>query len=88
MDRVYRLAAQRPRLFAAGATTLRLLGLVKPAMREYLHTLYQFTDRWVVDDSRFRAAFGDHSTPLDDALATTLDLVRRGHPQTKKESTR
>jgi nucleoside-diphosphate-sugar epimerase len=87
VDRVYRLAAQRPRLFAAGATTLRLLGLVKPAMREYLHTLYQFTDRWVVDDSRFRAAFGDHSTPLDDALATTLDWYAEGI-RNQKESTR
>ena len=46
-------------------------------MREYLHTLYQFTDRWVVDDTKFRTAFGDHATPLDDALATTLDVVPR-----------
>ena len=59
-------------MLAAGRTTLRLVGLVKPAMREYLHTLYQFTDPWVVDDSKFRAAFGDLATPLDDALATTL----------------
>ena len=46
-------------------------------MREYLHTLYQFTDPWVVDDGKFRAAFGDHATPLDEALATTLDVVPR-----------
>ena len=45
-------------------------------MREYLHTLYQFTDRWVVDDSQFRAAFGDAATPLDDALAATLAWYR------------
>ena len=45
------LAGHRPRILAAGRTTLRLFGLVKPAMREYLHTLYQFTDRWVVDDT-------------------------------------
>ena len=45
-------------------------------MREYLHTLYQFTDRWVVDDSKFRAAFGDLATPLDDALAATLEWYR------------
>ncbi len=76
IDRVYRLAGHRPRSFAAGATTVRLLGIVRPAMREYLHTLYQFTDRWVVDDSRFRAAFGDLSTPLDEALATTLRWYR------------
>jgi hypothetical protein len=69
---VYGLAGHRPRVLAAGRTTLRLVGLVKPEMREYLHTLYQFTHPWVVDDAKFRARFGDLSTPLDDALATTF----------------
>ncbi|GIF46391.1 nucleoside-diphosphate-sugar epimerase [Asanoa ferruginea] len=77
VDHVYRLAGHRPRSFAAGRTTLRLLGVAKPAMREYLHTLYQFTDRWVVDDTRFRTTFGDHTTPLDDALAATLAWYRK-----------
>ena len=53
---VYALAGQQPRVLAAGRTTLRAIGLVKPEMREYLHTLYQFTDPWVVDDGKFRAA--------------------------------
>lgn len=70
--RVYELAGHKPRLLAAGRPTLRLIGLFKPEVREYVHTLYQFTAPWVVDDSRFRAAFGDLATPLDDALATTL----------------
>jgi nucleoside-diphosphate-sugar epimerase len=39
-------------------------------------TTYQFTDRWVVDDSKFRGAFGDQATPLDHALATTLRWYR------------
>ncbi len=53
-------------------------------MREYLHTLYQFTHRWVVDDAKFRAAFGDRSTPLDDALAATVACVpqHRSRPDT------
>ena len=76
IDRVYELAGHRPKSFAAGATTLRLLGLVQPPMREYLHTLYQFTDPWVVDDSRYRATFGQAATPLDDALAATLTWYR------------
>ncbi len=76
IDAVYGLAGHKPRSFAAGRTTLTLFGLVKPAMREYLHTLYQFTDPWVVDDSKFRAAFGEHSTPLDDALGATLQWYR------------
>jgi hypothetical protein len=73
---VYGAAGTRPRLLAAGALTLRALGILKPTMREYLHTLYQFSDPWVVDDAKFRAAFGDPTTPLDEALVTTLDWYR------------
>jgi nucleoside-diphosphate-sugar epimerase len=76
VDRVYRLAGHRLRLSAAGDTTLRVLGAVSPALRELRHTLYQFTERWVVDDSKFRGAFGGSATPLDQALAATLDWYR------------
>jgi hypothetical protein len=81
IEQVYALAGHRPSTLAAGRTTLRLLGLVKPEMREYLHTLYQFTDRWVVDDAKFRAAFGDVATTLPHALASTLDWYRTSAPQ-------
>jgi nucleoside-diphosphate-sugar epimerase len=76
VEAVYGLAGQKPKILAAGRTTLRAIGLFKPELREYLHTLYQFTDPWVVDDSSFRAAFGDLTTPLDEALATTLAWYR------------
>ena len=76
IDHIYRLAGHRPRIQAASRRTLRLLGVIKPQMREYLHTLYQFTDPWVLDDGKFRAAFGDMSTPLDEALASTLAWYR------------
>jgi nucleoside-diphosphate-sugar epimerase len=76
IEDVYALAGHRPRVLAAGAVMLRLLGLLQPALREYRHTLYQFTDRWVVDDSRFRATFGAGATPVDEALATTLRWYR------------
>jgi nucleoside-diphosphate-sugar epimerase len=72
IETVYELAGQKPRIMAASRMTLRAIGLLKPEMREYLHTLYQFSEPWVVDDSRFRATFGDLTTPLDEALATTL----------------
>lgn len=76
---VYGLADHKPKSFAAGRTSLRLYGLIDPAMREYLHTLYQFTDDWVVDDERFRARFGDLTTPMEEALAATLDWYRSPH---------
>jgi nucleoside-diphosphate-sugar epimerase len=76
IEQVYRAAGHKPRLFAAGRTTLRALGLVRPPLREYLHTLYQFTDPWIVDDSKFRTAFDLAATPLDEALDATLAWYR------------
>ena len=76
IEAVYTMAGNRPRTMAAGPLTLRLLGLVRPEMREFLHTLYQSTNRWVVDDSKFRTTFGQQATPLEEALATTLDWYR------------
>jgi nucleoside-diphosphate-sugar epimerase len=76
VETVYADAGTRPRLMAAGRLTLRAIGLAKPAMREYLHTLYQFTDPWVVDDSKFRKAFGATATPIGTALADTLTWYR------------
>jgi len=76
IERVYRAAGHPPRLFAAGRTTLRALGLVQPPLREYLHTLYQFTDPWIVDDSKFRHAFDTPAAPVGAALADTLTWYR------------
>ncbi len=76
IDHVYSLTGHRPRTLAAGRLTLGAFGLVRPMMREYQHTLYQFTDRWVVDDSKYRARFGEHATPLHDALAATVAWYR------------
>ena len=61
-----------PAALPPAAATLTLLGMIKPPMREYLHTLYQFTDSWVVDDSKFVSTFGETATPLDHALDITL----------------
>ena len=57
-------------------------------MREYLHTLYQFTERWVVDDTAFRTAFGTHATPLDDALAATAAWYRDAGSVTRAPASR
>jgi hypothetical protein len=81
------LAGTKPRSFAAGRTSLRLYGLLKPEMREYLHTLYQFTDDWLVFDARFRDTFGDLSTPLPDALGATLDWYEQRSADSRKGPT-
>jgi nucleoside-diphosphate-sugar epimerase len=48
------------------------LGLFMPLLRELRETLYQWERPWVVDDSKFRAAFGAGATDVDDGIRRTL----------------
>jgi nucleoside-diphosphate-sugar epimerase len=76
IDHLYQAAGHVTRLTAAGSTALTVVGLFKPELRELRHTLYQFTDSWIVDDSKYRAAFGDPTTPLAVAAKETIDWYR------------
>jgi nucleoside-diphosphate-sugar epimerase len=51
---------------------LRVLGLFNPAVRETVEMLYAFEEPFVVDHSPFARAFGDHATPLREAVARTV----------------
>lgn len=55
---------------------LRAAGLVVPIVRELNEMAYQWEERFVVDDARFRARFGDSATPLDEAARATVDFAR------------
>ena len=76
IDAVYKAAGHPTRLTAAGRTALGLIGLFKPELKELRHTLYQFTEPWVVDDTKFRTTFGDLSTPLCTAIESTVQWYR------------
>ncbi len=76
IDTVYKTAGHPTRLTAAGRTALALIGLVKPELKELRHTLYQFIEPWVVNDAKFRTAFGDLSTPLSSAIESTVQWYR------------
>jgi nucleoside-diphosphate-sugar epimerase len=76
IDAIFTAAGHPTRLTAAGRTALALIGLVKPELKELRHTLYQFTEPWVVDDTKFRTTFGDLSTPMRSAIESTLDWYR------------
>jgi nucleoside-diphosphate-sugar epimerase len=76
IDAIYTAAGHPTRLTAAGRTALGLIGLVKPELKELRHTLYQFTESWVVDDTKFRTTFGDLSTPLTSAIESTVHWYR------------
>lgn len=56
---------------------LRLAGLFIPPARETVEMLYEFEEDFLVDHSSYAATFGDHATPLVDALADTVGWWRR-----------
>jgi nucleoside-diphosphate-sugar epimerase len=55
---------------------LRVLGLTKPMLRELAETYYQFDEPFVLDTSKYEAAFGTPGTPLATAIAATVDWYR------------
>jgi nucleoside-diphosphate-sugar epimerase len=62
-----------PPISAAGATTLRLVGLFNPTINELRGTLYQFTAPFVIDDSETRERFGLEPEPWEQALRRVVD---------------
>ncbi len=52
------------------------VGLFNGNVRELKEMLYEFEEPFVVDDSRFKATFGDIATPLPEAIDTTVAWFR------------
>jgi nucleoside-diphosphate-sugar epimerase len=73
-------AAGRPtpiKASVAGPALLAVAGLVSPMLRELRETTYQFRAPFVLDSSKFEAAFGPlESTPHPEAVAHTLAWYR------------
>jgi nucleoside-diphosphate-sugar epimerase len=53
------------------------LGLFMPLLRELRETLYQWERPWVVDDSKFRTAFGVGATDADEGIRRSLEWFDR-----------
>ena len=50
---------------------LRAMGLFAPVVGEVAEMAYQWDAPYLLDDSRFRAAFGGRPTPFDRVVAAT-----------------
>ena len=55
---------------------VRALGLVNPTLRELAEMSYEFDQPFVLDTSKYQAAFGPAGTPLAAALAATVAWYR------------
>ena len=64
------------RVQAAPKILLRAIGLFNPEIRETIEMLYEFEEPFVVDHSKFERAFGEHATPLKEAIGETVRWYR------------
>jgi nucleoside-diphosphate-sugar epimerase len=55
---------------------LKTLALFNPMLREVVEMLYEFEEPFIVDHSRFERTFGNHATPLQEAIHTTVEWFR------------
>lgn len=74
------LLSATPRLNAPPRIVTRLLlpvlGISIPALRGLEENLYIGYEPYIVDHSRYTQFFGDHATPLRDAVSTTIEWYR------------
>lgn len=71
------VAGVRARPLVASATVLRLLGLTNPVLRESVEMLYEFTEPYLFDGSKYARTFGGEPTPHRDALQRTVAWYRK-----------
>jgi len=73
---IFEEAGRPARVQAAPKILLRAIGLFNPQIRETIEMLYEFEEPFVVDHSRFERAFGEHATPLKEAIGETVRWYR------------
>lgn len=69
-----------PKMGSVPDLMVRILGLVKPVVREVAEMLYEFNEPFVVESSKFVKAFGDIATPHREAIRQTLEWYRLRAP--------
>jgi nucleoside-diphosphate-sugar epimerase len=60
------------KVLSGNALILRALGLFNPTVGELVEMLYEWTAPFVMDSGKYARAFGDHATPLRQALRETV----------------
>ena len=68
----FELLRHDPKFNVLGRMMLRIGGLFIPEAREIIEMMYEFEKPFIVDDSKYKQAFGDHSTPMREGLKQTI----------------
>jgi nucleoside-diphosphate-sugar epimerase len=80
LDMIFEEVGKPARVQAAPKILLRAIGLFNPGIRETIEMLYEFEEPSVVDDFKFEKAFGEHATPLKEAIGETVRWYRSKRP--------
>lgn len=56
---------------------LAMLSWFSPTLKAVREEVFQLQNDWVMDDSKYRETFGHGETPLDEAIAATLEWYRQ-----------
>jgi nucleoside-diphosphate-sugar epimerase len=78
---VFEEIGQPPKIQVAPKLILRVMGLFNGNLREILEMLYQFEEPFILDHAKFEGVFGNHATPLREAIRQTVAWYRQ-NPQT------
>ncbi len=79
-ETAFGIAGKEPKFRRMGIAEMKLLGLFIPPLREMVEMVYEFDRPFIVDDTKFKDAFGDISTPIRDAWSRTILLARNHGP--------
>ena len=86
VDTIYLHAGQpRTRIRTVPALLLHALAFTSPVVRELLEMQYQFEEPFIVDSSKITTRLGVTATPLDQAIAETLNsYTNPSHPRPER----
>lgn len=77
VDVVFQQLGRRARLRSTPRLVVNVLALLSPTLKAVREVLYQSERPWIVDHSKFAAAFGSTPTPHGQAIAETLTWFRQ-----------
>lgn len=77
VDRFGRALGRTIKTIQIPTFVFRAMGVFQPVMRELAEMTYQWKQPYVLDDTKFRNAFGFGATPWDEAIGATADWAKQ-----------
>ena len=82
VNRAFALTGHNPKMMVAGKTTLRLMGLFNPQMREMVEMNYLQTSPLILDDSALRGLLGEiKKTSYEDGICQCVAAAKAALPR-------